>query len=182
MAKSNRSKRRTAKARKARPVEVNGHLLPPEIVQKYLRALESRQRTNANLPALQQEQYALDDTLSNYRPSRLCKARTRELVERMMGVSFAIGHAGDYNFFSSEGTVRAAGCQLLGHLAEELHLAAYQLRAIRDGIERESETKLQDWLEWDKAFAQREANFLGAPSFAFGHGQAAARRAEVSHG
>lgn len=172
MAKSNRSKRRTAKARKAKPVEVNGHVLPPEIYERYLRAFDSRMRTNHDDPSWRQEELALDDTLSNYRPSRLCKARTRELVERMMGVSFAIGHAGGYNFFSSEGTVRAAGCQLLGHLAEELHLAAYQLRAIKDGIERESETKLQDWLEWDKVFAQREANFLGAPSFAFGHGQA----------
>src|SRR6266446_5986337 len=139
MATKKRIKSRRS-ARKQKFVEVEGHKLAPELYQRYLRALEGREQTNRDHPSWVRTEYALGDTLADYRPSRKVGVRLRAMNDRMMALTLAVGHMGRYPFFS-QGVTRASGCRLLRDMCGEYYRIAHGLREIAAGIEREEDTK-----------------------------------------
>jgi hypothetical protein len=152
MAKRNSTRR---KARKPKFIEVEGHQLTKPMHADYLRRIESRTRTNKGAAAWEIERMALDDFLSDYRPSHKIKGQLSELCHTTTRLGIAVGVMDNYTFYTvGPASIRSAGCKLLQEMALELYNASAKLTAIVMNVEAEKTTKLQDWLAGDERVAQ----------------------------
>lgn len=152
-------------ARKApRLIEIDGHQLSPEMVEKLHSAIEYRRgQQKPGDPHDRPARVGLSDVLWPHRPNQKATGRLVELYTRMGGVNLAVANMGRYPFSQEDGTIREAGCTLLRQLASEHVRAARILQHIAETIERERGAKLQDWITWDKALEGMERQFRLLP-------------------
>jgi hypothetical protein len=132
MAKKHSTRR---KVRKPKLIEIEGHQLTEAMLVDYHRC-----------------QCKLNDFISGYRPSRKVPERLLEICRQATASALAVGQMKDFNF--PKGPVRAAGCQLLKDMAEDLFNACKKLSAVVNSVETEEHTKLQDWLAQDEQYAK----------------------------
>jgi hypothetical protein len=143
--------------RKPEVIEVDGHILTPEVHQKYVDAFLVRESTNKGDPVERRMQLALADALSDERPSHTAEAHLRALYDRMSAVNLALGNAIRYPFWSGNGAVIKPGCAMLRLIAADHYRTALMLNAIIAGIEGESSTKLQDWVKSEETLAHMDS-------------------------
>jgi hypothetical protein len=140
-------KRASAKARKVKFIEVDGHQLTHELYRQYERHLESRRQTNRDMPQAIIEELALSDTIYKYRFSGSTKEKLAPIYQQLSAVASAAWALGmHYPFYESNARhVRLAGCDTLNRLAAEAQHLGAMVAAIGDAIRYEEREKLQDW-------------------------------------
>jgi hypothetical protein len=154
-APSRPSHRRPARARKLKLIEIDGHLLTPELHDEYQRRLEWRRDTNSGvpLPASHIAQMALSDVLAKFQFSMRAKEVLHGLYDELQSVAFAVAAFDGYPFYRSSGKpVRLAGCDALNRLAAEAQLLGAKIHAIGEAIRYEDREHLQDWQKRQAAY------------------------------
>jgi hypothetical protein len=143
-----RLKARKSKARsKPEVIEVEGHILTPEVHQRYVEAFQEQEVLNKDAPFPRRLQLALANALSPERPTHRAEKQLRDIASRALSFNNLLGSAAAWPFYSTHGIARSAGCRLLDEMATEAQVFANLLTEMARGIRKESETKLQDWLE-----------------------------------
>jgi len=136
-------RRRAPKQKPIEIKEVDGHQLTPKLYGRYKQALVLGTSSTAA--------HALDHVISPYRPSMRAKSILNDAFRDVSDAGLALGHMADYLFCSTGGGVRLAGCGLLEKLEYEIFRASVKVMRLRRFIEAEAATKVQDWLDLDRA-------------------------------
>jgi hypothetical protein len=150
-------KSKSRKRNKPEIIEVDGHILTPEVHQRYADAMRDRDVTNRHDGIERRMQLALDDALAIERPSHTAERHLQALYDRMFAVNLALGNAIRYPFWGGRGAVIKPGCSMLRLIAADHYRTSLLLNAIVAGIEGERSTKLQDWLKSEETLAQMDS-------------------------
>jgi hypothetical protein len=156
-----RAPAKVRKARKAKLIEIDGHLLTPELHDEYQRCLESRQQRNPGAAWWEVEKLALSDVLAKVRFSLRTKELFPALYRQLVSVATGVAAFDDYPFYDSYAPhVRLAGCDTLNRLAAEAQLLGAKIHAIGEAIRYEEREKLQDWQRRQAAYDASSAHGL----------------------
>lgn len=159
---SARKRTNQRKASKVKLIEVAGHLLTPELHDRYLRCLQDKQRRSDGAVSHERIVHtALDAVTYTYRFSHASKDELLvPLYSELTALAFAMMALRDYPFYNRDSRdLRSVGCDALDRLAAVAQRAGSKLHMIAEAIRHEADEKLQDWQRRRAAYdaAQSEA-------------------------
>ena len=143
-------KKKQSRARKAKPVDVGGHLLNPELYGEYLRALGQRNVTNPKDTYLRRSDMALDEVTHPLKPTSRSKEILFSLSRRIGECDTAIHQVAQWPWFNDKEFLRATALDLLQKAHEEIEFIAAAVRVYRLAVATQEGQHVQEWLRLDE--------------------------------